>query len=122
MLSTGLNIGAGSLPLLGIGVAAGAVAGWLLGRASCSRTRRLQAEIWRSKRQLQAIFDGITDGLIIVDRAFRIVAVNKAEASFLGREPQELVGRPCYEVYLTSPDRHPEGKFVIDICEPVKPL
>ncbi len=30
--------------------------------------------------------------------------------------------RMCYEVYLNEPDRHPEGKFVIDICEPVRPL
>lgn len=30
--------------------------------------------------------------------------------------------RTCYEVYVVDPDRHPEGKFVIDICEPVRPL
>jgi AraC family transcriptional regulator len=30
--------------------------------------------------------------------------------------------RMCYEVYLTEPDAHPEGRFVIDICEPVRPL
>ncbi|MBM3307684.1 MAG: PAS domain-containing protein [Candidatus Eisenbacteria bacterium] len=87
------------LPCLGVGLAAGAVAGWLVARAAAGRSAKLQGEIRRSKRQLQAIFDGITDGLIIVDREFRIVAVNKAEASFLGREPQDLVGRPCYEVY-----------------------
>ena len=30
--------------------------------------------------------------------------------------------RMCYEVYLVAPDTHPEGKFVLDICEPVRPL
>lgn len=30
--------------------------------------------------------------------------------------------RMCYEVYLSEPDTHPEGRFVIDICEPVRPL
>lgn len=30
--------------------------------------------------------------------------------------------RMCYEVYLAEPGTHPEGKFVIDICEPVRPL
>jgi AraC family transcriptional regulator len=30
--------------------------------------------------------------------------------------------RMCYEVYLNEPSRHPEGKFVVDICEPVRPL
>jgi len=91
--------GVDALSLLGVGLAAGLALGWLVSRLARRRTSRLQDDIRRSKRQLQAIFDGITDGLIIVDRAFRIVAVNKAEASFLGREPQQLVGRPCYEVY-----------------------
>jgi AraC family transcriptional regulator len=30
--------------------------------------------------------------------------------------------RMCYELYLNDPDKHPEGKFIVDICEPVKPL
>lgn len=28
----------------------------------------------------------------------------------------------CYEWYLNDPRTHPEGKFVIDICEPVRPV
>lgn len=78
---------------------AGAAAGWFLARLARPGMRGQNSDVLRSKRQLQAVFDGITDGLIIVDRDFRIVAVNKAEAAFLGREPQDLVGRPCYEVY-----------------------
>ena len=30
--------------------------------------------------------------------------------------------RPCYEIYLNNPKEHPEGKFIMDICEPVRPL
>jgi AraC family transcriptional regulator len=29
--------------------------------------------------------------------------------------------RMCYELYLNDPDQHPEGKHIVDICEPVKP-
>ena len=36
-----------------------------------------------------------------------------------GYQPDD---RLCYEVYLSSPDEHPQGKFVIDICEPIRPL
>jgi AraC family transcriptional regulator len=36
-----------------------------------------------------------------------------------GYQPDD---RMCYEVYLAEPDTHPEGMFVIDICEPVRPL
>jgi hypothetical protein len=31
-------------------------------------------------------------------------------------------GRPCYELYLNDHESHPEKKFIIDFCEPVKPL
>jgi len=30
--------------------------------------------------------------------------------------------RMCYELYLNDHERHPQKKFIIDICEPVKPL
>lgn len=30
--------------------------------------------------------------------------------------------RPCYEWCLNDPDQHPEHKFVVDICEPVRPV
>jgi AraC family transcriptional regulator len=36
-----------------------------------------------------------------------------------GYQPDD---RMCYEVYLAEPEKHPEGKFVIDICEPVRLL
>ncbi len=30
--------------------------------------------------------------------------------------------RMCYELYLNDPEKHPQHKFIVDICEPVKPL
>jgi AraC family transcriptional regulator len=36
-----------------------------------------------------------------------------------GYQPDD---RMCYEVYLNDPKTHPQGKFVIDICEPIRPL
>ena len=29
---------------------------------------------------------------------------------------------PCYELCLNQPEEHPEGKHIVDICVPVKPL
>ena len=82
-----------------VSLLAGLAFGWFVCRGRSRCEDRLQQDIFKSKQQLQAIFDGITDGLIIVDTDFRVVAINKAEAAFLGREPQNLVGLPCYEVY-----------------------
>jgi AraC family transcriptional regulator len=36
-----------------------------------------------------------------------------------GYQPDE---RPCYEIYRNDPKQHPEGKHVVDICVPVKPI
>jgi len=36
-----------------------------------------------------------------------------------GYQPDD---RLCYEMYLNSPKDHPEGKHIVDICLPVKPL
>jgi effector-binding domain-containing protein len=29
---------------------------------------------------------------------------------------------PCFEIYQNDPKEHPEGKCIVDICVPVKPL
>ncbi len=36
-----------------------------------------------------------------------------------GYQPDD---RPCFEIYLNDPKEHPEGKHVVDIYAPVKPL
>ncbi len=36
-----------------------------------------------------------------------------------GYQPDD---RPCYELYLNDPKEHPEGKFVVDIYVPVRPM
>lgn len=36
-----------------------------------------------------------------------------------GYQPDD---RMCYEIYRQTPQNHPEGKFVVDLCEPVRPL
>lgn len=44
------------------------------------------------------IFDAISDFVFILDRNFKIVEVNKAICDFLKKEPQDLIGKRCYEV------------------------
>jgi len=36
-----------------------------------------------------------------------------------GYQPDD---RLCYELYLNDPKQHPQGKHIVDICKPVKPL
>ena len=36
-----------------------------------------------------------------------------------GYQPDD---RPCYELYLNDPRKHPENKHIVEICEPIRPL
>jgi len=36
-----------------------------------------------------------------------------------GYQPDE---RMCYELYLNNPDKHPEHKHIVEICEPIRAL
>jgi len=62
-------------------------------RKQPERKLRNAAQEWRTT------FDSITDFISILDKDFKILRVNRAIADAFGVQPQELVGRTCYEVY-----------------------
>lgn len=53
-------------------------------------------EISRSRSTLMALFDNLDDELYIVDRNFRIVAVNESRSRRSEKKPKDMVGRKCY--------------------------
>ncbi len=63
-------------------------------------TERKQAEekIKQTAEEWRTTFDSITDLVFIQDKDFRIVRVNKAFADAVKMEPEELIGRHCYEI------------------------
>jgi len=63
---------------------------------------RLYEVVARSKREWEATFDAIADGISIHDADFRIVRANRALAERLGTTPRALVGRTCYELFHHS--------------------
>jgi two-component system NtrC family sensor kinase len=50
-------------------------------------------KILRSQNTLRVVFDGITDGLYILDQDLTINALNRIEAERQGYEPGELIGK-----------------------------
>jgi signal transduction histidine kinase len=54
---------------------------------------RLFAAVARAKREWEATFDALVDGLLICDAAGRIVRTNRALAARLRTTPWDLVGR-----------------------------
>jgi PAS domain S-box-containing protein len=62
--------------------------------------RKLEKKIRESKRNLEAIFDGIRDQLSIQTPDYRILRVNRAVAENRKASFMELINRKCYEAYF----------------------
>lgn len=57
-----------------------------------------EAPLVRAKQECERTFHSMPDPIAILDTKHRIVRANQALAERLGRTPEELVGRFCYEV------------------------
>lgn len=64
-----------------------------------TKQRRLEKKIIESKRNLEAIFDGIRDHLSLQAPDYEILRVNRAVIENYRTTFQELIGRKCYEAY-----------------------
>ena len=60
---------------------------------------RAKEQVLRAAREWRTTFDSITDMISIHDRDCRITRVNKALANAFEKEPKELIGKTCYEVF-----------------------
>jgi two-component system cell cycle sensor histidine kinase/response regulator CckA len=60
--------------------------------------KRAEKKLHESKNFLQDIFDGIQDGISVLDRNFTITQVNKWIEK-MHHEDMPLIGKKCYEVY-----------------------
>lgn len=55
------------------------------------------SSMWRG-----TILDSIADGVFTVDDSWRITSFNSAAERITGYDRQEVIGRPCYEVFRAS--------------------
>ncbi|MFQ5432594.1 MAG: PAS domain S-box protein, partial [Nitrospinota bacterium] len=58
---------------------------------------------------LRSIFDGIPDGILVINKNFKVVMINKAMQKFMGKELNEIEGHHCY--YLCH-----NSQMVCDDC------
>ncbi|HTG01818.1 MAG TPA: ATP-binding protein [Nitrospirota bacterium] len=70
-----------------------------------TRKKEMEDQISDARKRLLAVFDGITDGIQVVDADFRITAVNKSMTTLLARDIK--LGAHCFEAC----------SFGIRICE-----
>lgn len=82
-------------------------------------------ELFESKRKLEAIFSGISDGIMILDRDYRIVGANPVIQNFMGRPLNEITGQHCYQMCNGTPHHcsfcqaqitFAEGRHVTSYC------
>lgn len=59
-----------------------------------TRKKEMEDQISEARKRLQAVFDGITDGIQVVDGDFRVTAVNKSMTALLRRKI--AVGDHCF--------------------------
>jgi len=65
------------------------------------RRRQLVNQVLRWSRE---VFDGITDGITIIDQDYRVLMVNKAVCLWQNKPAEFFVGKPCYAVFQQLED------------------
>lgn len=88
------------LGILTIGIIIGGAAAII--RVNNKRIRaeeklRWGEQVLEAKKRLQALFDGITDGIAIIDRDYRIIDLNKSFAALSNIVVTKIIGEPCYK-------------------------
>src|SRR5579864_6083258 len=61
---------------------------------------------WQRETVLEAVFDQLSDALILYDRDLTITGVNRAAEKLFGMTAEEMVGKSCQEVFRCT------------VCEP----
>ena len=71
---------------------------------------------WRKPEVLEAVFDQISDALIVYDRDLRIVGVNVAAERLFSASSETLIGRSCHDVFQCH-DCRPDCGVLIGLNE-----
>ena len=58
----------------------------------------MEEKIEKASEEWKRTFDAISDLVFVLDKDHRFVRVNKATCDFLKKEPEELIGKRCFEV------------------------
>jgi PAS domain S-box-containing protein len=85
--------------------------------------KRVEEKIKLAAKEWETTFNSIPDMVSVQDKDFKIVRVNKAYADTLKMKPNELIGKPCYEIIHGTKEPRPNcphkqtletGKVVVE--------
>ncbi len=69
-------------------------------------------ELEAARNNVESIMESMTDGVVVIDRDYRIIRANAAAAASLGTDIADLIGRKCYSV-THKRDTPCEGPHII---------
>jgi len=58
---------------------------------------KLFSNVARAKSEWETTFDAVAEGIIIIDKNYRIIHANKDAHERIGFEPKDLIGKKCFE-------------------------
>jgi PAS domain S-box-containing protein len=64
----------------------------------------LLAQLRRQRTQLENVMSSVDDGLLVIDRTFSVVALNKSLAQRIGAAREDLLYRRCSEIWTPACD------------------
>ncbi|MBW1980637.1 MAG: PAS domain S-box protein [Deltaproteobacteria bacterium] len=67
-----------------------------------TETKQVQAEMVRTKIELEQIFQTAADGMRVVDKDFNVLRVNDTFAALVGQGEKKCLDSKCYEVFAGS--------------------
>ena len=60
--------------------------------------RTIKKNLIDNQKKMQAVFDGINDGIMVIDQNLKVVNCNKAMQQLFNRNLKKVVGKHCYEI------------------------
>ena len=60
---------------------------------------KLFTNVAKAKSEWETTFDAVTEGIIIIDKNYRIIHANKDAHERIGLEPKDLIGKKCFEAF-----------------------
>lgn len=67
--------------------------------ASAVENTRLFEQVAQAEQELENIFESISDKVFFTTKDYVIKKVNRAVCEKLGKKPEEIIGKRCYEVF-----------------------
>src|SRR3990170_1951188 len=75
----------------------GQFVGTMLTSRDITERKEAEKKILKASEEWRNTFDALSDFVFILDREQKFVRVNKTVCDFLKKEPEELIGKHCYE-------------------------